>query len=420
MSRFFTTATLVLLTLTLMGCMRKPYDVPEYEEIGPNETAFLVPLEGDTGKQAKFDSAASLEKLKVATKRIRITHRWNQTGRWENQGSWIADVRLIKVDRSPVTREWTAGTATGTEKKDQAIWAESKDSVGFSTGFSVTTTIEEADASLFLYRYLNKSLSNIMDSEIRARVQSAFTDSAATYDLSDLRAQKSGVIGAVREDVMPFFKGRGITITTLGMFGGLAYENPNVQESIDKVFIAQREKEISAAQLAAQGDKNKTIEMEANAIAEKERRVAKGVADGKQMLLDVAKNAGKDPAFLELRRFEVEEARIAKWDGQYPSYYMVMGSQAGSPTLMLQVPPVESTPRSVEAEITDTNFDKATEVIDPTTLHITRLKQKLSVMQKDWSIAEEGAYKQNLAGKISAIASLLTLSSEPNNQESAQ
>jgi len=32
---------------------------------------------------------------------------------------------------------------------------------------------------------------------------------------------------------------------------------------------------------------------------------------------------------------------------------------------MLQVPPVESTPRSVEAEITDTDFDKATEVSEP-------------------------------------------------------
>jgi len=408
MRRFFAVATVAMLAMMFMGCMRKPYDVPEYEEIGPNETAFLVPLEGDTGKQAKFDSAASLEKLKVATKRIRITHRWNQTGRWENQGSWIADVRLIKVDRSPVTREWTAGSTTGTEKKDQAIWAESKDSVGFSTGFSVTTTIEEADASLFLYRYLNKSLANIMDSEIRARVQSAFTDSAATYDLSELRAKKSEVIGSVREDVMPFFKGRGITVTTLGMFGGLSYENPKVQASIDKVFIAQREKEISKAQLAAQGDKNKTIEMEANAIAEKERRVAQGVADGKQMLLDVAKNAGRDPAFLELRRLEVEEARIAKWDGQYPSYYMVMGGQAKSPTLMLQVPSVESTSRPeetvVEEVVTAEEVDAL--VVKSIITDADRRKQltdMIAQLRINFHEAADGPYRSNIAGKIRAL-----------------
>jgi hypothetical protein len=336
------TAAIAIMMMLASGCTRKPYDTPEYEEIGPNETAFLIPLEGAIGKQAKFDSAASLEKLKIATKRIRITHRWNQTGRWENDGIWISDVKLIRVDRSPVTREWTAGKETGTDKKDQAIWAESKDSVGFSTGFSVTATIEEGDAALFLYRYPNRSLANIMDSEVRARVQASFADSASQYDLSDLRAQKSEVIKSVRGDVIPFFKGRGITITTLGMFGGLTYENPEVQASIDKVFIAQREKEISAAQLEAQNDKNKRIEMEAEALAEKERRIAKGIADGKQMLLDVAKNAGKDPAFLELRRLEVEEKRIEKWDGRYPSYYMTMGQKADAPTLMLQVPRVES------------------------------------------------------------------------------
>ena len=410
MIRFFAVAAIALMALT--GC-RKPYDVPEYEEIGPNETAFLVPLEGDTGKQAKFDSAASLEKLKVATKRIRITHRWNQTSRWEHHGGWIVDVRLIKVDRSPITREWTAGTTTGTEKKDQAIWAESKDSVGFSTGFSVTATIEESDASLFLYRYPNKSLANIMDSEIRARVQSSFTDAAATYDLSDLRAKKSEVIASVREDVIPFFEGRGITITTLGMFGGLSYENPKVQESIDKVFIAQREKEISAAQLDAQGDKNKTIELEANAIAEKERRIAKGIADGKQMLLDVAKNAGKDPAFLELRRFEVEEARIEKWDGKYPSYYMVMGSQSRAPTLMLQVPPVESTSRGDASVVAEVMTDEEVEVVlnEPgkKAAQLKKLTDMIAQLNINFHESADITYRQKIVGKIKALEEIRTL-----------
>ena len=399
-------AVAALVMLVLVGC-RKKYDRPEYEEIGSNETAFLVPLEGDSGKQAKFDSAASLEKLKVATKRIRITHRWNQTGRWEHEGAWLSDVRLILVDRSPVTREWTAGQTTGTEEKDQAIWAESKDSVGFSTGFSVTATNEESDAALFLYRYPNNSLANIMDSEIRARVQSAFTDAAATYDLSDLRARKSEVIGSVREDVMPFFKGRGITVTTLGMFGGLAYENPQVQASIDKVFIAQREKEISAAQLAAQVDKNKTIEMEANAIAEKERRIAQGVADGKQMLLDVAKNAGKDPAFLELRRLEVEEARIDKWNGQYPTYYMMLGGQSKAPTLMLQVPPVESTSRpdeNVVAEVTaEDDFIELIAGEGDNAARITKIESMLDALQTNFHEATAAPRRQNIARKIQAL-----------------
>lgn len=331
---------LFAIVVTTIGCW-KQYDVPEYENVDTTETAYVVKLEG-TEKEAKVTSVDEWEKLKVTAKRIRITKRWNQTGRMGYTGEWIPAVRVIKVNRSPVTREWTAGSTTGTAKKDQAIWAESKDSVGFSTGFSVSAMIEEANASKFLYKYNSKSLATVMDTEIRARVQAAFSDSAALYDLSDLRSQKSEIITHVRNDVIPFFADRGITITTLGMFGGLTYENKKIQESIDAVFIAQREKEISAALLAAQVDKNKQIEMEASALAEKERKVAQGIADGKQMLLDVAKNAGQDPAFLELRRLEVEEARIQKWDGKYPTYMMNMGSGGDSPSLMLQVPTATS------------------------------------------------------------------------------
>lgn len=36
--------------------------------------------------------------------------------------------------------------------------------------------------------------------------------------------------------VVEFFKERGITITTIGQFGGFTYENPEIQKSIDEVF----------------------------------------------------------------------------------------------------------------------------------------------------------------------------------------
>ena len=137
----------------------------------------------------------------------------------------------------------------------------------------------------------------------------------------------------------PFFEARGITITTIGNFGGFAYENPKIQESIDGVFIAQRKEEVNAALLKAQTDMNKKIEMEALAVAEKERTIAKGIADGKALLLAVAKEAAQDPVFIELRKLEVDEKRIEKWDGRYPTYMMSMGSNgSGGPQLLLNVP----------------------------------------------------------------------------------
>jgi hypothetical protein len=101
----------------ISGCVR-PYDTPEYAEIDTSETGFLIPLERNSGNQAKFQSEEYLRELKVAAKRAQITHRWSQEGRLTNSGRWIPTVRLIKVNRSPVTREWTAEATTGTAAKN--------------------------------------------------------------------------------------------------------------------------------------------------------------------------------------------------------------------------------------------------------------------------------------------------------------
>ena len=223
---------------TLVGC--KPYDRPEFTEIETSETGFLISLEGDTNKQTNFESERYLQDRKVATKPVQIPHRWVQTGRAWCSGEWVDTVRLVKVNRSPVTREWTADAASGTANRDQAIWIESKDSVGFSVGFNCITFIKEEDTARILYMYRSKSLAEMMDSEIRARIQAVGAEVAACYDLDNLRSRKQEIIDEVRQDVIPFFGGRGIAITTVGMFGGYTYQNKKIQDSIDGVFVAQQ------------------------------------------------------------------------------------------------------------------------------------------------------------------------------------
>ena len=132
--------------LVTSGCM-KPYPKPVIEEIANNETAFLVPLEGDISKQAKFESAEQLEQMKVAAKRITIPVTWVKTGRRTHQGFYAQNARLIKVDRTPVARRWTAEDATGTSTKKQILEAESKDSVGVGSGFAITAYVTEADTA---------------------------------------------------------------------------------------------------------------------------------------------------------------------------------------------------------------------------------------------------------------------------------
>jgi hypothetical protein len=318
---------LVVAAIALSGCMRA-YDKPEYSEIDTSETGFLIPLEGDTNQQARFESVEYLQGRKVAAKRVQITHRWNQEGRLPNTGRWLPTVRLVKVNRSPVTREWTA-EQKNVDARDKAIWIESADSVGFSMGFTCTAFIDEKDAATFLYWYPSGSLADVMDSEIRARIQQASAEVAARYPLDILRSKKLEIADTVRADVTTFFTQRGITITTVGMFGGMTYENPEIQKAIDGTFIAQQLKVVSEAKFEAQKKENERIELEATATAGRTRLEAKGKADARiaeaqaeaegirvvgKAMADAATNA----AFLEWRRIDVEKVRAERWSGQVP------------------------------------------------------------------------------------------------------
>ncbi len=333
------------------GCM-KPYDKPEFIEIDTSETGFLIPLEGDATLQAKFQSEDYLKQRKVATKRVQITHRWSQEGRMTWNGRWIPTVRLVKVNRSPVTREWitsqgpaSAGQALRGVANDKAIWIESGDSVGFSMGFTCTAFIAEDEAARFLYWYPSGSLAEVMDHEVRGRVQQAAAEVAAKYPLDSLRAKKQEIADAVKNDLTNFFTSRGVTITTVGMFGGMTYENPEIQKAIDQTFIAQQLKVVAEAKFEAQKKENERIELEANAVAEKARREASGLADARkttaaaeaEAIREVSRalnEAQQNPVLYQLKVLEVERARVEKWDGKYPTYFM---GAAANPNLLLHV-----------------------------------------------------------------------------------
>src|SRR5215469_3642000 len=344
---------LALVFIGTPGCVRS-YDRPEYVEIDTSETGFLIPLEGDTAEQVRFQSEDYLNQHKVATKRVQIAHRWSQEGRWPTDGRWIPTVRLVKVNRSPVTREWvttqTTSSSGALQRADKAIWIESSDSVGFSMGFTCTAFIPEEDASRFLYWYPSGSLADVMDHEVRGRIQQAAAEVAAKYPLDGLRARKQEIADAVKRDVTNFFAQRGVTVTTVGMFGGMTYENPEIQKSIDQTFIAQQLKVVAEAKFEAQKKENDRLELEAQGLAEKARRDAQGQADARKtsaageaeairLINAAALEAQQNPLLLQLKALEVEKARIEKWDGRYPQMWLgASGTGMMSPNLLFQVP----------------------------------------------------------------------------------
>ena len=344
-----------LAPLLLGGCL-KPYDKPEFLEIDTSETGFLIPLEGNTAQQAKFGSEDYLSQRKVAAKRVQILHRWLQEGRLTQDGRWIPTVRLVKVNRSPITREWTTpqgpqagGPTSRGGGKDKAIWIESGDSVGFSMGFTCTSFISEGDAAKFLYWYPSGSLADVMDGEVRARIQQVAAEVAAKYPLGQLRTRKQEIADAVKQDVTAFFATRGVTVTSVGMFGGMTYENPAIQKSIDETFIAQQLKVVSEAKFDAQRRENDRIELEANATAEKARREAQGIADARKTAAQAeaeairevnraSQEAQNNPLLLQLKALEVEKARVEKWDGRFPQWWLGGNGGGGGPNILFQTP----------------------------------------------------------------------------------
>lgn len=270
-----------MLLFVMAGC--NP-NIPPIQTIEPSQTAFLVPLEGQTSNQGSFNSEEFLKNAEVATKRITIPQKWRKTGTFPWEGEWIPTVKLIIVERHPAAAHWA--------DKD-AIVAESKESIGFSTGMALTAQIDEADAHRFLYRYNNKALDDILNEEILNRVRSKFVEQCSTYNLSDLLMHKAEIMKAVRDDVIPYFKDRGINITSLGLIGELTYVDDGIQASINKKFQA-------AQDLIAQ-----------QAINEKVVSKAKADANAAQIL--------NNPNALTLKKLELQAKFIEKWDGKSPA-----------------------------------------------------------------------------------------------------
>ncbi|MCK8824872.1 SPFH domain-containing protein [Fuchsiella alkaliacetigena] len=286
----------IMLFTVLVGCAKPPKE-PIIEDIEPHETAYLVPMVGDSVEvQDKLDSESYLEENKVATREVEIPQRWVETGygwQWW-RGYYRPTARLILVDRAPVTREWREEPGEGTSNRNEAIIADSKESISFRARFNANAQIDEADATTFLYRYNNKPLSEIMDEEIRAFVETTFTEIVSSMTMGEILADRSGINEELRDRVVPYFAERGVTITTLGWRGEVTYLDQSIQEAINEEFSAERHYE-------AQKIRNQQRIEEAEAEAEATELLMRNIDEQ-----------------LQLRQLEVMEDFIEKWDGELP------------------------------------------------------------------------------------------------------
>lgn len=287
-------AIAILMVACAFTSCRRPYDTPEFVTIEPSQTAFLVPLVGDTSNQASFESEEMLLQAKVATKEIQIPHRWVQTGRRNWMGEYRASAALIIVERKPVSRSWESGDSSAASS-NKAIFGETSDAIGIYVGMNCTAMIEEKDAAKFLYRYNNTPLETIIDTDIKKMVEDQFNIATSQYKSTELHIHKSEIIDAVKNNVTEYFKGYGITITVLGIKEGFSFENPEIQEALDAKFASEQE-------LVIQQNKNEANL--AKAEAEAEAKVIAAEAAAKAELK-------KAEAQIEIAKAEAEAIRVA-------------------------------------------------------------------------------------------------------------
>lgn len=319
---------LTLSTTALGGCGFKPYDAPEYIEIKPNETAFLVPLEGRSNAgQAKFMSIEFLDAAKIATKRVQIPHRWSQSGYWPGNGQWLPTLRVVTVDRTPVNREWVRARERGTSTSDQAVYVESKESIDFHTGVSASAVITEEDAAKFLYWFNGKTLAQVMDENVRGAVQQVLWREFGSRTLDECRSDKARVMQVAFAEIGQALRAKGVTITSLGGAEGLTYADPKIQQAINATFEAQNERLTALAEREAQATRNETLIAKARAEREAAEEFAKALpAFQAQRSLEIGQLYAE--AFMEFAR---------KPNSNLPQYVVISGA-GGSLGALFQVP----------------------------------------------------------------------------------
>jgi hypothetical protein len=322
MKRFTLLFALLFSMSALSAC--GPARVDVYVEVNPSETAFVIPLEGDTAAQGKFNSEKYLSNKKVAAKRIYLPMKEIDTGRFWWNYKWAPTVKVITVDRKPVVFEWEG---------KKGIDVESKDSIGFTVGINIAAHVEESDTAKFLYNYPTGNMNTVLGGVVKSKATEILSRAFANYDLEGekvlnskgipkidkktgkaivipgARQQKGQIVDQAKKDLIAFFQKTGLTIDTFGLAGGLMYDDIEIQKAINENFRSELDIKNKANEKLAQKEIN-------------DKNVSEATAD-KLAALEFAKAAVARTKLVNLEVAKMNaEARVTwakNWNGVLPT-----------------------------------------------------------------------------------------------------
>lgn len=272
----FAIALLFAMAVMFTGCVR-PYDKPEYVEIGPNETAFVIPMFTDDNVKTEDqvhlnENVEFYQRNMVSSKLIQIPHKWIKTGRFARSGYYKGTVRVITVDLTPRSGNWLANDAN-------AIKVETAASQGITIPMSYTIRIKPEDAALYLSFYKAVDFQSVIDTQINRFFAQEAGKSFHNVEYKDVAKQRDIILGDAVEKTKAHFKAQGITIDQLAIVDGLVYDDKSLQTNIDEQAKIQ-------AQIVLEEQKaNLITKQKANKIAE--ANIEADVARAKASTLDI-------------------------------------------------------------------------------------------------------------------------------------
>jgi hypothetical protein len=311
-----------------------PYPVEQFIEIGPSETAFVIPLEGeDPNAQTTNVSAEELKGMRVTAKRVSLPLRPRKIGRLPGQFEWIPTVAVRKVNRAPVSREWVLVPQPGGSPHSDALFCETKDGIKLYSGCAISARILEEDAYLYLYHFGERKLADVIDTNIRGFAQMELAKRVKEKTLEQVQKNRVSDFNEVLDITRATFLGKGIAVDYLGNDGGYEYQNPRVQTSIDATVIADIQAQINEQEKLAADARNQIALEKADA----EKKAAELQLSAKDAL-ELSQRIEYLTTLAEARK--ILAGKFKQGGGHLPAVILpANGSDAKSgPQLMLPLP----------------------------------------------------------------------------------
>jgi len=217
---------------------------------------------------------------------------------------------------------WTESADEGSPT-DESITFAGVDGQGVNVDIGISYSIATDDESVTnMIRIYGPDLESTLDSKVRDYVRDSLNACASDNGMTvqDLYgAGKTKVMSCAENRVQEEFGPNGLVINRLTLNSKVRLPS-KIQEAMEKAQAATQEADRTQREVEiAKADAEKRV-IAAQAEADANMIRAKGEAEANKLLTESLTSQ-----VLDLRRMEVEEARIAKWNGSVPTTVLGQG-----------------------------------------------------------------------------------------------